>query len=760
MTKRVLVTGGAGYLGSVLVPTLLDEGYQVDVFDRLLFGREPLAAVLEHPRLRLIEGDVTDLARHNGFLDGVDAIIHLAALSNDPSCDLKPELTQRVNFDGTTELARRAARAGVRRFLFASSCSVYGSNPSPLVDEQSELHPVSLYAQKKAEAEQALLALTAPGMTVTALRMATLYGLSPRMRFDLAINLMVMNAVTRRAIYVLGGGRQWRPFLHVADASQAFLTALQAHPEVVDRQVFNVGADAHNFQIQDLATTVRDALPQLDVAVTTVPDDADKRSYRVSFKKIAEHLRFQPRCDVAESIVEIARAIQTGRLGDCSDTRFYTVKHMTALAERPAMAGGDPVRSQFLPFALPLIGREEEDEVLDSMRSGWMTTGPKTKKFEQLLAEYAGAKHAIAVNSCTAALHVALAAHGVGPGDEVITTAVTFPATANVVIHQGATPVLVDVDPTTLNIDPQAVEAAVTPRTKAIIPVHMAGQPVDMDTIHAIARRHNLAVIEDAAHGIGAEYRGDKIGNLPGTLATCYSFYPIKNMTTIEGGAILTNDDGFAEQCRLYSLHGISKDAWKRYSNAGYQHWDTMVPGFKYNMTDIQAAVGLHQLPKLDGFIQTRERYANLYQEAFADLPEIETLRRVDGVRHAWHLFVILLRLDRLSIDRDGFMEALRQENIGTGIHFRSLHIQPFYRQALALQREDLPNAAAVSDRLLSLPLYPKMTERDVLDVVEAVRKLVAAYRVPGGVPGGVSINGASVNGAARDTATAVAVPV
>ncbi|HEX2033075.1 MAG TPA: aminotransferase class I/II-fold pyridoxal phosphate-dependent enzyme [Chloroflexota bacterium] len=731
MTKRVLVTGGAGYLGSVLVPTLLDEGYDVDVFDRFLFGREPLAAVSEHPRLRLIEGDITRLAEHNGFLEGTDAVIHLAALSNDPTCDLRPEMTQRVNFEATTELARRCARAGVRRFIFASSCSVYGANPSPLVDELSELHPVSLYAQKKAEAERALLSLPAPGMTITALRMATLYGLSPRMRFDLAINLMVMNAVTRRAIYVLGGGRQWRPFLHVADATQAFLTTLQTHPEVVDRQTFNVGADRHNFQIQDLAVIVREALPQFDVAVTTVPDDADRRSYRVSFKKVAEQLRFQPRCDVKDSVVEIARAIHTGRLGDCSDTRYYTVKHLASLSERPAMAGGDPVRSQFLPFALPLIGREEEEEVLDSLRSGWMTTGPKTKRFEQLLCEYTGAKHAIAVNSCTAALHVSLAALGVGPGDEVITTAVTFPATANVVIHQGAKPVLVDVDPTTLNLDPEAVAAAVTPRTKAIIPVHMAGQPVDVEAIQAIARRHGLAVIEDAAHGIGAAYRGQKIGNLAGTLATCYSFYPIKNMTTIEGGAILTNDDAFAEQCRLYSLHGISKDAWKRYSNAGYQHWDTLLPGFKYNMTDVQAAVGLHQLPKLDDFIRTRERYANLYQEAFADLPELESLRRVPDVHHAWHLFVILLRLERLSIDRDGFMEALRRENIGTGIHFRSLHIQPLYRETFGYRPEDLPRAAAVSERLLSLPLYPKMTERDILDVVAAVRKLVTAYRRP-----------------------------
>lgn len=730
MTKRVLVTGGAGYLGCVLVPRLLDDGYRVDVLDRLIFGQEPLSPVLGHPRLRLIEGDVARLALQNGFLEGVDAVIHLAALSNDPSCDLAPEQTQRVNFEATIELARRAARAGVRKFVFSSSCSVYGSNPSPLVDERSELQPVSLYAQKKAEAERALFALAAPGMSITALRLATLYGLSSRMRFDLAVNLMVMNAVTRRAIFILGGGEQWRPFVHLVDASEAFVRVIEADPQLVDHEVFNVGSDVNNYQVRELAAIVRDSLPHLEVSVTRVPDDADPRSYRVSFAKIAERLGYRTSCDIGDGVKEIARAIQSGRLGDCSDTRYYTVKSWKEFSERPAVKGGDPVRTEFLPFGLPSLGREEEEAVLEVMRSGWLTTGPKTKQFEQALATYTGAKHAIAVNSCTAALHVALAAHGVGPGDEVITTAVTFPATANVVIHQGATPVLVDVDPTTLNVTPEAIEAAITPRTKVIIPVHMAGQPADMDAIWDIARRHGLAVIEDAAHAIGAEYRGRRVGGLDGSLASCLSFYPIKNMTTIEGGAILTNDDDFAERARLYSLHGISKDAWKRYSNAGYQHWDTLLPGFKYNMPDISAVIGLEQLKRLDGFLERRQRFAQIYLEAFADLPEIEPLRRVTDVRHAWHLFVILLRLDRLSIDRDAFMEALRQENIGTGIHFRSLHIQPFYRDALGLQRESLPHAASVSDRLLSLPLYPKMTESDVHDVIHAVRKIVVGHRI------------------------------
>jgi dTDP-4-amino-4,6-dideoxygalactose transaminase/nucleoside-diphosphate-sugar epimerase len=730
MTSKVLVTGGAGYLGSVLVPLLLDEGYEVTVLDRLYFGADTLASVADHPRFRLIEGDIAFLDDLNGFLEGVDSVIHLAGLSNDPSCDLDPERTERINYDSTIELARRAARAGVRRFLFASSCSVYGSNPAPVVDEESALYPVSLYAELKAKAETDLLVLPAPGMTITALRMATLYGLSPRMRFDLAINLMVMNAVRKRLIHVLGGGQQWRPFLHVVDASRAFLTALRAPAETVDHQVFNIGGDAENFTIASLATLVRDTLTDYDITIETVPDDADKRSYRVGFTKANEVLGFTTRCKVSDGIQELARAIGGGVLGDCSDTRFYTVKHLVDWAQRPASMGGDPVRQELLPFAQPSIGLEEEQEVLDTLRSGWLTTGPKVQRFEKALAEYTGAKHAIAVNSCTAALHLSLAALGVGPGDEVITSPITFPATANVAIHLGATPVFADIDPRTLNIDPIDVARKVTSRTKAIMPVHMAGQPVDMDAIYAIARRHNLAVIEDAAHAIGAEYRGTKIGNLEGSAAACFSFYPIKNMTSAEGGAILTNDDDLAERARILTLHGISTDAWKRYTKEGSHHWETLMAGYKYNMTDIQAAIGLPQLKRLDGFIHMRERYTNLYQTALSDVKEIELLECIPGVKHAHHLLVALLRLDRVTTDRDGFVDALKQENIATGIHFRSLHVQKYYRETFGLAREDLPNAAEVTDRLFSLPLYPKMSEKDLHDVIVAVRKLAAAFSI------------------------------
>lgn len=395
--------------------------------------------------------------------------------------------------------------------------------------------------------------------------------------------------------------------------------------------------------------------------------------------------------------------------------------------EKPAYRGGVPVRRSFLPFALPDIGNEEEEEVLDTLRSGWLTTGPKTKRFEEMCASYLGVEHAIAVNSCTGALHVALSAAGVGPGDEVITTPISWPATANVVVHTGATPVFVDVEPDTLNIDVALVEAAITSRTKAILPVHMAGQPCDMSALTAIARRHGLTVIEDAAHAFGAEYRGVKVGQL--SRAAAFSFYPTKNMTTIEGGLLVTDDDEMAEAARVLSLHGISRDAWKRHARDGSPHWQLLRPGYKYNMTDVQASIGIHQLPRLERFIDTRERVVQRYDEAFADLPAVRPLARRPDVRHVHHLYILELRTELLRVHRDEFMVALKAEGIGTGVHFISMHLQPYYSQELMLRPDDLPVARDMSDRIISLPLYPKMTSGDVNDVIAATRKTVLALQ-------------------------------
>ncbi len=383
------------------------------------------------------------------------------------------------------------------------------------------------------------------------------------------------------------------------------------------------------------------------------------------------------------------------------------------------------MRSTFLPYSLPLIGEEEIAEVVDSLRSGWVTTGPKVKRFEEEFAAYVGAKHAIAVSSCTAALHTSLAALDVGPGDEVIVPTLTFCATANVVVHVGATPVLVDVD-SGLQISVEAVSRAITPRTRAILPVHYAGQACDLAELLELAGRHRLPVIEDAAHAAGSEYAGAKIGTHG--KAVCFSFYANKNMTTGEGGMITTDDEAFAQRLRLLVLHGMSRDAWKRYTEAGSWYYEVLEPGYKYNMTDVQAAMGIHQLRRLDSFIKRRQEIAALYDEAFSDLDEVSLPLRLPDRNHAFHLYPIQLKTALLDLDRAGFMDALRTRNIGASVHFIPLHRHPLYRERFGYSPEQFPACEGIYRGLLSLPLYPRMTDQDVVDVIGAVRDIAADH--------------------------------
>ena len=383
-------------------------------------------------------------------------------------------------------------------------------------------------------------------------------------------------------------------------------------------------------------------------------------------------------------------------------------------------------RQEFLPFSPPAIGEEEIAEVVDTLRSSWITTGPKTKRFEADLASYIGAPAALALNSCTAALHTALVTAGIGPGDEVITTPVTFAASVNVIEHVGATPVLADVEADTLNIDPRQVAAAITPRTKAIIPVHFAGHPVDMDPIHALAEQHRLLVLEDAAHAMPAKYKGRFIGS--GKNPVAFSFYATKNLTTAEGG-MLTADQEFLDRARLVSLHGMSRDGWKRYDKGGSWFYEIMLPGFKYNMTDIQAALGLWQLRKLAGFQQRREDVVRHYHRAFAAEDALELPVTRADVEHAWHLYVLRLRPGVLSIGRDEFIEELKRRNIGTSVHFIPIHLHPYYRDKYGYAADRFPVAYDNYQRMFSLPLNPRLSDRDVADVIEAVLDVVRTYR-------------------------------
>ena len=378
---------------------------------------------------------------------------------------------------------------------------------------------------------------------------------------------------------------------------------------------------------------------------------------------------------------------------------------------------------EFLPFSRPTISREAIEEVVACLQSGWITTGPRVKKFEEALAVYVGAPRVLALSSATAGLHLALAALSLEPGDEVITTPMTFAATLNTIVLAGGRPVLIDVEPATYNMDVNRLAGAITSRTRAIMPVHFAGLPVDMDPLYALAEKHGLRVIEDAAHAIGTEYRGRRIGSFGDTQV--FSFHPNKNITTGEGGAVATRDTELADRIALLRFHGMDREAWNRFGKTGNQHYEIVTPGFKYNMMDMQAALGLHQLPALEGFIGRRTEIARRYQTLLADWPQW-TLPGTPAYphRHAWHLFTPLINPQAANMDRDAFMQGMKERNIGTGLHYRAVHLYPYYRDHFGFRRGDFPNAESISDRIVSLPLFPAMSDADQERVIMAMADL------------------------------------
>ncbi len=381
------------------------------------------------------------------------------------------------------------------------------------------------------------------------------------------------------------------------------------------------------------------------------------------------------------------------------------------------------VQKKYIVFGAPAIGKEEIRQVLDSLKSGWIGTGPKAAAFEEAIRNYVGSDYALALNSCTAALHISLLVAGVGTGDEVITSPLTFAATANAIIHAGATPIFVDINLKTMNIDENLIEQAITPRTKAIIPVHLAGRPAEMDKIMKIARKHNLIVIEDAAQAIGASYKGKMIGSI--AHMTCFSFYATKNITTAEGGMITTNNREWADKIKIYRLHGMSKDAWKRYSDEGYKHYDFVFPGFKYNLTDIQASIGIEQLKKIDKFDKRRKHIWNNYNKSFKDLPITLPSPWPKHIGHARHLYTLLIDKGTAGISRDEFMRALHKKGIGTGVHFIPVHLHSYYRNAYGHKENNFPNAEYIGDRTVSIPLSPKLTDAEVKRITKTIRDII-----------------------------------
>ncbi|MGD8778203.1 MAG: DegT/DnrJ/EryC1/StrS family aminotransferase [Ignavibacteria bacterium] len=380
-------------------------------------------------------------------------------------------------------------------------------------------------------------------------------------------------------------------------------------------------------------------------------------------------------------------------------------------------------RDSYLVFGKPLIEDAEITEVVETLKSGWIGTGPKVKKFEDEFADYINCENAVAVSSCTAGLHLSAIALGISHGDEVIVPSMTFAASANAVIHTGAKPVLVDVDKYNMTIDIKDVEKKITQRTKAIMPVHFAGRVCDIDALEKIADQYSLSIIHDAAHAIETEYNGKKVGTYK-HIAN-FSFYATKNLVTAEGGMITTNNDEIAGKLKIYALHGMSKDAWKRFSDEGYKHYRVEVPGFKYNMTDIQASLGIHQLRRIDALSERRKFIWNYYKNELKDLPLILPPDPSPNSRHAYHLYTIMLDIDNTQIKRDALLQELHNYNIGTGVHYLALHYHPFYK-SLGYKEGDFPNSEFISNRTLSIPFAANLSDEDIEYVVKALREILA----------------------------------
>ncbi|MBF0613759.1 MAG: DegT/DnrJ/EryC1/StrS family aminotransferase [Magnetococcales bacterium] len=381
-------------------------------------------------------------------------------------------------------------------------------------------------------------------------------------------------------------------------------------------------------------------------------------------------------------------------------------------------------RENFLVFGKPVLEEAEIEEVVDTLRSGWLGTGPKTTRFENAFKEYKNASHAVAVNSCTAALHLSLLVAGIGPGDEVITTAMTFCATINAIIYVGATPVLVDIDSVTCNLDPEQVVARMTERTRAIVPVHFGGYPCDMERLEQIAHQYGLILIEDCAHAIETEYYGRKAGTI-GAFG-CFSFYVTKNLTTGEGGMVLTRRPEDAERVRTLALHGLSQDAWKRFGNEGFKPYQVIDLGYKYNMTDIQAALGIHQLRRIERNWQRRRQIWSIYQEGFASCPVGRPADPPSGIRHGYHLYALQWDEQRIGMSRVEFLHAMRMRNIGTSVHYQSIPCHPYYQDRFGWSPEEYPVAARMSGTTVSLPMSAGLSDQDVWDVIGAVRQIIA----------------------------------
>ncbi|MCA1903206.1 MAG: bifunctional SDR family oxidoreductase/aminotransferase class I/II-fold pyridoxal phosphate-dependent enzyme [Candidatus Hydrogenedens sp.] len=719
---HVLITGGVGYLGSWVTYELLKKGHKVRIYDRLCFGKPEKAEWLSHPNVELIEGDIRYWQKYPDLFNSIDVVIHLAGLANDPSCALCPITAKEVNTASTVELARQSSQKGVKKFIFASTCAVYGKGVGDWLDEESPTNPWSMFAQTKNESEKIVLSLGHNQFSPVIARLSTLFGYSPRMRFDLALNLMTAMAKTQGTIEVHGGGQQWRPFLHVRDCARAICILTEAEQSMVHNEIFNIGANELNKRILDLANEVASLIP--DTKVEILKEDEDWRTFRVLFNKFASRFSFQPEYKIYDGVQEILNWFHQNPSEEPFSEKYINVFRFKQLKTIPVSEGGEPTAPRFIPLAKPILGKEEETAILQAIRSGWLTSGDKINAFERIFASTVGAKEAVAVSSCTSAIHLCLVEAGVKAGDEVITPPITWVSTINTILNMGAKPVFVDVDPITFNINPELIEEKITKKTKVIIPVDLAGHPCELEAIQNIAERYNLHLIEDSAHALGATYHSKPIGSI--SERTCFSFYATKNITTIEGGMITLSDPEKARMLRILATNGLTDTAWDRYGrSAFYRPQELVSAGFKYAMSNVSASIGVEQIKKLSTFNSVRQRLVQRYYYSLSDIDEIILPKTKEHVQHAWHLFIIRLDTKKIGKSRDEIAFMLRQENIGTGIHFYGVHLHPYIQQQCNVSPESCPVATQISNEILSLPLHPELTEENIQYIVDALKKVI-----------------------------------
>ncbi len=734
--KTILITGGTGSFGTKAIEQFLQENVKsIIIYSRDEYKQHLLRMQHKDHRVTFIIGDVRDKERLLESSRGVDIIIHAAAMKHIDICEQNPGEAYKTNVEGTRNIVSAAIANNIPICINLSA--------------DKAVYPAGVYGRTKAESEQIFI----EGNIFSHQNLK-------RCRF---VNLRYSNVLGSRGSVVEIFEEKLRRGETVTVLNEKMIRLIVTQDQIVSLVKYAtqsaVGGETFLIEspvlkISDLAHAMNKKIGKGNVEVRQEIREGEKydavllsqeESQRTLVTPNAPHyLVLLPRNGLLprEAFTPIHGSIPfaKGEYGT-HNARYATQEEVITMiydkqqsshvsvanqAEKPALEGGTPVRETFLPYATQWIGEEEKREVLSVLDSEWLTTGPKVKQFEEDIAKYVGAKYAIALNSGTAALHCCVGALDLEPGDEVITTPFTFLATANVIVYVGATPILVDIDPVTCNIDPEEIRKKITSRTKAIIPVHYGGQPCNMDEIRAIAQEHNLAVIEDAAHALSAEYKGKRIGALSDM--TIFSFHPVKNITTAEGGIITTNDERLAKLCVMHRTHGITKEAMERYGKNADWGYDMQRLGHRYNMTEFQAALGIAQLKKLERFQKRREEIVAQYNNSFADLPLV--LPQVSSdVKNAWHLYYIRIKPNMLRVDRNNIIKALKAENLGVNVHYIPIHLHSYYQKNYGCKKSDFPKTEEVYENIITLPLFPKMSEQDVQDVINGVKKVVEYYK-------------------------------